>query len=105
MPALRSGEEKRKPMACTENHVVRHASPQTEASGGRAGRRSSRRMKGLLLLVSASFGLGAVLVGYAAVGVLLAVLLLAVLTLPLAIAFRRLAPARYARMRVGQPVW
>jgi hypothetical protein len=44
-------------------------------------------------------------VGYAAVGVLLAVLLLAILTVPLAIAFKRFAPHRYARMQESRPIW
>lgn len=61
--------------------------------------------KFLLVPVFGFFGLAAVSVGYAAVGVLLAVLLLAILTLPLAVAFKRFAPNRYARLQDGRPIW
>ena len=43
-------------------------------------------------------------VGYAMVGVLLAMLLLTILTIPLAVAFKRFAPLRYARIGDGRPV-
>lgn len=59
----------------------------------------------LLVPMFGFFGLAAVSVGYAAVGVLLAGLLLAILTLPLAVAFKRFAPHRHARMQGGRPVW
>jgi len=61
--------------------------------------------KFLLVPVLGFFGLAAVSVGYAAVGVLLAVLLLAILSVPLAVAFKRFAPHRYARMQENRPVW
>ena len=92
-------------MACIENHVVRHTSPKAGSRNARAGGTEGGYMKLLLVPVLGCFGLGVVLVGYAAVGVLLAVLLLASLTLPLAIAFKRFAPGRYARMQEGRPVW
>ncbi len=61
--------------------------------------------KFLLVPVLGFFGLAAVSVGYAAVGVVLAVLLLAILSVPLAVAFKRFAPQRYARMQEGRPIW
>ena len=92
-------------MARIENHVVRNTSRKSGSRNRSAGGTESGSMKILLVPVLGCFGLGAVLVGYAAVGVLLAVLLLASLTLPLAIAFKRLAPNRYARMQESRPVW
>lgn len=61
--------------------------------------------KFLLVPVLGFFGLAAVSVGYAAVGVVLAVLLLSILSVPLAVAFKRFAPQRYARMQEGRPIW
>lgn len=92
-------------MACIESHVVRNTSWKAASRNGCAGGMERGHVKFLLVPVLGCFGLGAVLVGYAAVGVLLAVLLLASLTLPLAIAFRRFAPVRYARMQESRPVW
>jgi len=61
--------------------------------------------KFLLVPVLGFFGLAAVSVGYAMVGVLLAMLLLTILATPLAVAFKRFAPLRYARMQDGRPIW
>ena len=92
-------------MARIENHVVRNTSRKSGSRNRSAGWTESGHAKILLVPVLGIFGLGTVLVGYAAVGVLLAVFLLAGLTLPLAIAFKRFAPHRYARMQEGRPVW
>ena len=59
--------------------------------------------KFLLVPVLGLFGLAAVSGSYAAVGVFLAVILLTILTIPLAVAFKRFAPLRYARMQSGRP--
>jgi hypothetical protein len=59
----------------------------------------------LLVPVLGFFGLGTVSIGYAVVGVLLAVLLLLILTIPLAVAFKRFAPTRYARLQAARPIW
>ncbi|HET8733268.1 MAG TPA: hypothetical protein VFM45_05785 [Anaeromyxobacteraceae bacterium] len=59
----------------------------------------------LLVPVLGFFGLGTVSIGYAVVGVLLAVLLLLILTIPLAVAFKRFAPNRYARLQAERPIW
>ncbi len=59
----------------------------------------------LLVPVLGFFGLGTVSIGYAVVGVLLAVLLLLILTIPLAVAFKRFAPTRYARLQAERPIW
>jgi hypothetical protein len=103
-PALRSGNEEWQPMARIENQVARNASRKTGSRNGFARRTQAGGMS-LFLPLLGFLGLGAGLVGYAAVGVLLAVLLLAILTLPLAIAFQRFAPERYARMQASRPVW
>jgi hypothetical protein len=63
-------------------------------------------MKRLVLVPVLGFlGLATVSVGYAVVGVLLALLLLFILSIPLAVAFRRFAPNRYARMQAARPIW
>ncbi len=59
----------------------------------------------LLVPVLGFFGLGTVSIGYAVVGVLLAVLMLLILTIPLAVAFKRFAPNRYARLQAERPIW
>ncbi len=59
----------------------------------------------LLVPVLGFFGLGTVSIGYALVGVLLAALLLLILTIPLAVAFKRFAPTRYARLQAERPIW
>jgi hypothetical protein len=59
----------------------------------------------LVVPVLGFVGLAAVSVGYAAVGVLLAVFLMVLLTVPLAVAFKRFAPTRYARLQAGRPIW
>jgi uncharacterized membrane protein YbaN (DUF454 family) len=61
--------------------------------------------KFLLVPVLGFFGLGAVSVGYAVVGVILSVLLLAILAIPMIVAFKRFAPNRYARLQTNRPVW
>ena len=61
--------------------------------------------KAILLPVLGFFGLGAVSVGYALVGVLLSVLLLVILAIPMVVAFKRFAPNRYARLQANRPIW
>ncbi len=61
--------------------------------------------KFLLVPVLGVVGLAAVSVGYAMVGVLLAMILLTILAIPFAVAFRRFAPLRHARMHDGRPTW
>ena len=92
-------------MARIENRIVRHTSPKAGSRNARAGWTQGGHMTLLLVPVLGFFGLGTVLVGYAAVGVLLAVLLLGILTQSLGIVFKRFAPNRYARMQESRPVW
>ncbi len=61
--------------------------------------------KFLLVPVLGFFGLGAVSVGYAVAGVILAVLLLAIISIPMLVAFKRFAPRRYERLQGARPVW
>ena len=61
--------------------------------------------KVILVPVLGFFGLGAVSVGYALVGVLLSVLLLVILAIPMVVAFKRFAPNRYARLQANRPIW
>jgi hypothetical protein len=61
--------------------------------------------KFLLVPVLGFFGLGAVSVGYAAVGVILSLLLLVILAIPMVVAFKRFAPTRYARLQTNRPIW
>jgi hypothetical protein len=61
--------------------------------------------KVLMVPVLGFFGIAAVSVGYAAVGVLLSVLLLVILAIPMVVAFKRFAPTRYARLQANRPIW
>jgi hypothetical protein len=61
--------------------------------------------KVFLVPVLGFFGLGAISVGYAVAGVILSVLMLAIIAIPMVVAFKRFAPNRYARLQANRPIW
>jgi ABC-type nickel/cobalt efflux system permease component RcnA len=61
--------------------------------------------KFLLVPVLGLCGLAAVSVSYAMVGVFLSVLLLAILAIPMVVAFKRFSVTRSARLQTHRSIW